>query len=101
MAPHGTGFFPEQVCSPTQTHVAENERTTQYSDLTCKAITGIGHGRNTGFEKERKVGEDLIERYWLMVPGGDELHKVLPSLCLIFNYVVDSTQIERAGKKLN
>lgn len=24
------------------------------SDLTCKVITGIGHGRNTGFEEKEK-----------------------------------------------
>lgn len=38
----------------------------------------------------------------MIVPDGDKLHMVLSSLCLIFNYIVGSTQIERrAGKKLN
>lgn len=27
-----------------------------YSDLTCKVITGIGHGRNTGFEETEELG---------------------------------------------
>lgn len=53
-------------------------------------------------KKQRRIGEDLAERYWMIVPDGDKLHMVLSSLCLIFNYIVGSAQIERrAGKKLN
>lgn len=53
-------------------------------------------------KKKRRVEEDLAERSWMIVPDRDKLHMVLSSLHLIFNYVVDSTQMERrAGKKLN
>lgn len=83
-------------------YVAENQRTT------CTVIWHVRWSQVLGMEeiqvlkKQRRVGEDLTEWYWMVVPDRDKLHMVLSSLCLIFNYVVGSTQIERrAGKKLN
>lgn len=38
------------------------------SNVTCKVMTGIRRERNTGFGEQRRVGEDLAQRYWMIVP---------------------------------
>jgi len=35
-------------------------------------------------KKQRRVGEDLAERYWMIVPDRDKLHMVLGFFVLSF-----------------